>query len=272
MTWLLDGKWSTWVKGDDADRFLQSWRNAKCLCTYNGKCFDEAFICKQFGLPRHHCHLDLRYPLAKAGIKGGLKKISTEAGFPDHPILGSVDGWLAIELWELASSGSQKALETLICYNALDVARTAYLFNCKFAQIEIPECPWKFDEKWAEEWLSDQPPAPIFDEQTSQRHDKNAVVLFDQYSTTQPVNLKGEWYGSVISFTGKMLDAVGHPMLRKEARLMANAAGFAWVDEVVHGCTHLVAADGTSNTRKSKRAHEFGISVVSPKEFWEMIQ
>jgi hypothetical protein len=216
MTWLYGSQWYSWVQGHDYSTFVSHWSDSQCLCTYNGKCFDEAFVCKEFSLPRHHNHLDIRYPLAKLGLRGGLKFIATQSGFSEPATLGKIDGWLAVELWAEAVSGSTKALETLICYNALDVDRTAYLFNRTLGQINVPEIPWKFDGGWAEAWLESLPQVERLPFQ-----DKPALDKFSHYSTLQPVNRDGEWQGS---------------------------------------------------TRKSRKARELGITIISPAEFWEMLQ
>lgn len=267
MTWLYNGQWYSWVQGQDSSALVDHWSSSQCLCTYNGKCFDEAFVCKEFSLPRHHNHLDIRYLLAKSGLRGGLKLIASRTGFSEPDTLGKIDGWLAVELWSEAISGNTKALETLICYNALDVTRTAYLFNKMIGHIDVPEIPWKFDANWAVSWLESLPRT-----ERAPFRDKLAIDKYSHYANLQPVNRDGEWQGSIICFTGKMTDASGNPITRKQAREIANAVGFAWVDEVTAGCTHLVAADGTFTTRKSRKARELGITTITPAEFWEMIQ
>lgn len=271
MTWLFDGCWHCWSAGRDSGSFIEHWRGSQCLCTYNGKCFDEAFICKEFDLPRHTNHFDLRYHLAKHGIRGGLKRISVEVGFQEPPILGKIDGLMAISLWELVVAGEHKALETLICYNALDVARTAYLYGKSVAQLQIPPVPWEYDKQWAETWIANQPVLTDVGYYSHPKRDRRALEVYTQRAVQQPINQNGLWKGSVICFTGKMHTQDGLPMTRKDARHIANTAGFAWVDEVIAGCTHLVAAAGTTDTNKSKRARQLGISIITPSEFWELL-
>lgn len=101
-----------------------------------------------------------------------------------------------------------------------------------------------------------------------------AVVCWDaveKFSDEQSVNKNGSWYGNTICFTGQMYDQNGNKLERKEARKIANSVGFVWLDNVTNGCVFLVTGEYKELTNKTKKAMEYGTSIISPQEFWKMI-
>jgi len=59
--------------------------------------------------------------LRSLGYTGGLKKVETKLGL-DRGDLRDVDGFFAVLLWdEYRRRGNERALETLLAYNATDV-------------------------------------------------------------------------------------------------------------------------------------------------------
>lgn len=93
------------------------------IVTFNGAAFDLPYIEHHFGeVFKHVAHLDLRFPLKRIGYGGGLKSIETQAGVGRPSELGVLNGYDAVLLWKLWLNGDEDARDTLIRYNAEDVA------------------------------------------------------------------------------------------------------------------------------------------------------
>lgn len=125
---LYDGqRLRHYVQGDNLFDFRDDIGAYRLLVTYNGKCFDLPFLRSYFGLPMRQAHIDLRYPLASLGYRGGLKGCERQLGL-DRGGLADVDGFFATLLWwDFQNNGNERALETLLAYNALDVVNLATL-------------------------------------------------------------------------------------------------------------------------------------------------
>lgn len=92
------------------------------LVTYNGVFFDMPLLRSRFPHRlRNHFHLDLRFPLHRLGIKGGLKRIEKQLGLSRSAETDGLDGWDAVRLWREWQCGSREACELLLAYNAEDV-------------------------------------------------------------------------------------------------------------------------------------------------------
>lgn len=149
-----------YVQGENLFDFRDEIDQYRLLVTYNGKCFDLPFIRGYFGLPMRQAHIDLRYVLASLGYRGGLKGCERQLGL-DRGGLADLDGYFAVLLWwDFHNNGNQRALETLLAYNTLDVVNLATLmvlaYNLKVAQTpfaethrlalpELPELPFQPD-------------------------------------------------------------------------------------------------------------------------------
>ena len=97
--------------------------NHDLLVTFNGKCFDVPFLERTFGTRLRMAHVDVRFVLAKAGIRGGLKRCEHHFGM-DRGGLEGVDGYWAVLLWRaFENTGDKRFLETLLAYNVEDVLR-----------------------------------------------------------------------------------------------------------------------------------------------------
>ena len=91
--------------------------------TYNGAAFDLPFLEYQFGrIFRHTAHIDLRVTLRRLGLKGGLKSIERQTGVGRPSVLSGLNGYDAVRMWRAWEGGNQGARDTLIRYNAEDVA------------------------------------------------------------------------------------------------------------------------------------------------------
>jgi hypothetical protein len=118
---LYDGERPrVYVQGQSLHCFVEEIEEFTLLVTYNGKLFDLPFIRRELGLPLEHAHIDLRYPLAALGYRGGLKKIERSLGLEREGPVALLDGWCAVLLWRYYEQGEAGALETLLRYNLED--------------------------------------------------------------------------------------------------------------------------------------------------------
>ncbi len=147
---LDNAGYRAFVRGRDFDEFLLSLRKYKLVVTFNGASFDLPFLRGEFGeLPTGFAHMDLRwviYGLQRRAIRenrdlpeelqrifdclgqrGGLKQLERSIGFGRRGALAILDGRHAPWLWDMAKQGNEKALDTLIRYNAEDVASLPFL-------------------------------------------------------------------------------------------------------------------------------------------------
>ncbi len=121
-----------YIRGDNLDQFAPEIDEFTLLVTYNGKLFDLPFLRQELGISLAHAHIDLRYPLAALGYKGGLKKIERTLGLEREGPVALLDGWCAVLLWQYHEQGESGALETLIRYNLEDVIHLPALLACVY--------------------------------------------------------------------------------------------------------------------------------------------
>ncbi len=88
---------------------------------------------------------------------------------------------------------------------------------------------------------------------------------------SQPVNQDGLWYGSTICFTGQMFNREGNKIKRNDVREIANSIGFVWLESVIIGCVFLVTGEYKTLTSKTKKAMKQGTGILSPEDFWNLI-
>ena len=138
VAWTVGGELKHCVFGDDWSEFEEDWRQATGTVTFNGTYFDEKFITKDFGIPKHARHCDLRFFLKAEGRRGGLKKMAEAENMHRPSELAGVDGFFAITLWKhYQETGDEEALNQLLAYNTWDVILTAELFK-KFVMPALP--------------------------------------------------------------------------------------------------------------------------------------
>lgn len=118
---------TAYIRGDNLEELPAVLARYKLFVTFNGAAFDLPFLQREFNefdrdLFGHAAHLDLRYPLRRLGLVGGLKKIELVTGTGRPSALSKLRGADAVTLWRMANEGEPGALETLIRYNAEDVA------------------------------------------------------------------------------------------------------------------------------------------------------
>lgn len=163
---LYDGRnLRSFVDGRNLDQFEEALGEYEVIVTYNGKCFDVPFIRHAMGIPLDQVHIDLRYVLKSLGYAGGLKACERKLGI-GRGVLDGMDGFFAVLLWEdYTENANERALDTLLAYNALDVVNLerlmilAYNMKLKGTPLhpahllplpEMPEIPFKADLKTIE--------------------------------------------------------------------------------------------------------------------------
>lgn len=119
---LSDGKHlRTYVHGRNLEAFCDDIRDYALLVTFNGRCFDGPIIQRELRTTLPEAHVDLRFVLRSLGMKGGLKSCEKQMGLERNDLEG-LDGYFAVLLWhEYQATGDERALETLLAYNAADV-------------------------------------------------------------------------------------------------------------------------------------------------------
>ena len=83
---------------DNLDDFVNDIEKYQVIVSYNGKSFDIPFLERFFRIRLHHAQIDLRYVLARLGVKGGLKGCEKQLGL-HRGNLDGVDGYFAVLLW-----------------------------------------------------------------------------------------------------------------------------------------------------------------------------
>ena len=118
----VDG-YTAYVHGENLADFREAIERYELVVTFNGAAFDLPYIEHHFGsIFRHVAHIDLRFPLRRAGFSGGLKSIERQADVGRPTELSALSGYDAVLLWRMWQQGSEGARDTLIRYNAEDVA------------------------------------------------------------------------------------------------------------------------------------------------------
>ncbi len=113
------------------------------VVTYNGGSFDLPFLEYHFGrLFGQMAHIDLRHPLRRLGYRGGLKAIEKQLRVGRPSELAGLSGFDAVLLWRTWQDGDSGARDTLIRYNAEDVASlpdlAAIAYNGLLSRLEGP--------------------------------------------------------------------------------------------------------------------------------------
>ncbi len=134
---LFDGRhFQAFVRGQNLDEFPSAAARHALLVSYNGATFDLPFLQATFPDFAPRAHLDLRYPLARLGYRGGLKEIERRAGIRRPGHLAELSGFDAVRLWHEHVQGDASALDTLLAYTREDVVNLASL-----AQMVAAEMP-----------------------------------------------------------------------------------------------------------------------------------
>lgn len=124
MVGILDCRgYTAYIRGENLEDLREALEQYSLIVTYNGAAFDLPYVEHEFGrVFGHTAHIDLRYPLRRLGFRGGLKSIEKQAGAGRPSDLSDLDGFDAVLLWRMWLDGDHGARDTLIRYNAEDVA------------------------------------------------------------------------------------------------------------------------------------------------------
>ena len=115
--------YTAYLHGENLADFREAIEQYDLVVTFNGAAFDLPFIEHHFGsIFRHVAHIDLRFPLRRAGFSGGLKAIERQADVGRPSELSALSGYDAVLLWRMWQRGNDGARDTLVRYNAEDVA------------------------------------------------------------------------------------------------------------------------------------------------------
>ncbi|HEX5042252.1 MAG TPA: ribonuclease H-like domain-containing protein [Candidatus Polarisedimenticolaceae bacterium] len=136
-----------YVEGVDLERFPEALENVALLVTYNGTGFDLPILQRRFPEIdlRAFLHLDLRVPLHRLGLRGGLKTAEAACGVERSPAIQGADGWTAVLLWRAHGAGHPRALDTLRHYCLADAVNlkplAAIAYNRLTAALPFPVLP-----------------------------------------------------------------------------------------------------------------------------------
>ena len=131
---------SAYVRGENLERFPDALDGVKLLVTYNGASFDLPVLARAFpqvDFTSFH-HIDLRFPLRRLGLTGGLKGVERTLGIDRPDELVGVDGFMAVRLWRAHRAGRDGALETLVRYCLEDVVNLRPLLAHAYNRLVAP--------------------------------------------------------------------------------------------------------------------------------------
>ncbi|MBU4201382.1 MAG: ribonuclease H-like domain-containing protein [Verrucomicrobia bacterium] len=126
----------TFILGQNLDDAVDYLNQYPLWITYNGACFDLPFIQRQFpAAARNQIHIDLRYPLKRLGLAGGLKGIENRLGIRRSEETSGLDGWDAVRLWMEYRRGQEDSLRLLTAYNSEDVRNLKPLMDLAYREL-----------------------------------------------------------------------------------------------------------------------------------------
>ena len=136
MCGVLDSSgFKAYVRSENLDELADALGHCKLVVTFNGISFDVPWLRRELGpMLENAAHVDLMHVLRGVGLRGGLKRIEKAIGLDRGDDLSLLSGRDAVVLWNMAQEGEPRALETLIRYNAEDVASLPLLAEYAYGQ------------------------------------------------------------------------------------------------------------------------------------------
>ena len=124
MVGLLDfDGYRAFVRDENLEDLREAIEEYDLVVTFNGASFDLPFIEHKFGsMFARTAHIDLMFPLRRLGHWGGLKSIERNLRVGRPSELTTLNGFDAVRMWRMWQTGDAGARDTLIRYNAEDVA------------------------------------------------------------------------------------------------------------------------------------------------------
>jgi len=149
MVGVLDTKgYTSYVTGENLEYLPECLEAYDLIITFNGTSFDLPYLTHYFGdIFRNKAHLDLRYPLKQLGYSGGLKVIEQTANVGRPSEFAALNGYDAVLMWRMWLNGDEGARNTLVRYNAEDVASLPELADLVHHQLQasLPLPPHTLD-------------------------------------------------------------------------------------------------------------------------------
>ena len=115
---------TTLVKGQSLtqERLKDELDKYDLLVTFFGTGFDLPYLRATYpNLTFDHAHFDLCFAARRLGLRGGLKHIEDELGYPRAHEIQGLSGWDAVRLWQAWQAGDEAAGVKLCHYNEADV-------------------------------------------------------------------------------------------------------------------------------------------------------
>ncbi len=139
---ILDSSgYHAFVRGENLDDLPEALERYDLVVTFNGASFDLPYLRHSIGWRKYDrlferkAHLDLRSPLRRLGLTGGLKAIERRTGLARPSVLSGLSGFDAVLMWRAWEEGNAGARDTLVRYNAEDVASLPLLAELAYNRL-----------------------------------------------------------------------------------------------------------------------------------------
>jgi uncharacterized protein len=142
---------ATFRRGHSLAVAPQRLQQSQIWVSFNGSVYDVPALQKHFkeAFTKPLLHIDIRFLLKHAHLKGGLKSVERELGLHRPPHVQGINGLQAIALWRHYNATKDlKALRILTEYNLYDVINLRTILEWTLWQMERPfdvEKPHIFD-------------------------------------------------------------------------------------------------------------------------------
>ena len=129
------------VRDENLDELPDALESYDLVVTYNGASFDLPYLRHSLGTRKYDrlferkAHLDLRSCLRRLGLTGGLKAIERRTGLARPSLLSGLSGYDAVLMWRAWEEGNSGARDTLVRYNAEDVASLPLLAELAYNRL-----------------------------------------------------------------------------------------------------------------------------------------